>query len=385
MQEHFKVLHIITLSEWGGAQKYVYYLATRVPKEKYRITVTCGGDDELIDILRDKNVRVIPQRYLVREINPIKDFLAFIKLYKLMRREKVQIVHCNSSKAGILGRLAAKLAKIPVVIFTAHGLVINEPMHWLKRQIFTFCEKIAGRFSDAIITVSEYDKQTAIKYKITHPKKIIIIHNGLDIKEFFSAIKISAEEKKKELELEKEDRIVGIVANFYPVKGLKFFIQAARYVSSTLSRVKFVIVGDGKEREMLQALVRQLNLEEKVLFLGYREDVPEILQIFDVFVLSSLKEGFPFTILEAMITGLPIVATRVGGIPEVIQHTKSGLLVPPGDSQELAKNIISLLKDKSRAEKIALGAKKRILSNFVLDSMLKQTEELYQELLAKNL
>jgi len=378
-----KILFLITQSEFGGAQKYVYYLATRLPKDHYEVAVACGIGGLLIPKLREAGIKVIPIPNLVREINPVRDSLAFLDLFRFIRRKRPHIVHTNSTKAGFLGRLAAKCAGVPVIVFTAHGFVLNEPMGILSQFLFTVIERIGGMLSDAIIAVSEADRWTAIQHGVTSPDRIVTIHNGLDIESLGSPNSSAIAQKQMELGLPDSHRVIGAVANFYVTKGLPYFLQAAAHVREVFPEAKFALVGDGERRRELVALTNELNLDSSVLFLGQRNDVPELLPLFDVFVLSSVKEGLPFALLEAMAAARPIVATTVGGIPEVIINGETGLLVPPRDPEALAKAIITLLSDRDRAQRMGLAARERVLAHFTLERMMEETEQLYQQLLAR--
>jgi glycosyltransferase involved in cell wall biosynthesis len=373
-----RLLLIITKSEFGGAQKHVYYLATRLPRDRYEVSVACGTGGLLIPKLREAGIEVIPIPNLVREINPIRDFLALLDLFRLIRRKRPHIVHTNSTKAGFLGRLAAKLAGVPVIIFTAHGFVLNEPLGLLKRLLFYAVERIGGMLSDLIIAVSEADRQLAINFKIINPNRIITIHNGLDIS--YSTIE---QKSKAVLGLQDDHRIIGTVANFYPTKGLPFFIQAIPYVRDVFPETNFVIVGDGRQRSELERLTTELGLDSCLFFLGQRDDVSQILPLFDVFVLPSVKEGLPYALLEAMAAARPVVATAVGGVPEVIMDGQTGLLVPPKDPEALAQAIITFLRNPERARAMGEAGRKRVLEHFTVERMVAETERVYQELLAQ--
>jgi glycosyltransferase involved in cell wall biosynthesis len=379
----YKILFLITQSEFGGAQKYVYYLATRLPKERHDVTVACGIGGLLIPKLREAGIEVIPVPNLVREISPIRDPLAFLGLIRLIRCKRPHIVHTNSTKAGFLGRLAAKLAGVPVIVFTAHGFVLNEPMGILGRSLFTVIERIAGMLSDAIIAVSETDRLTAIQHGVVGPGRIVTICNGLDIESLGSPSPSAIAQKRAELGLPDSHQAIGVVANFYVTKGLPYFLAAAARVKAAFPEAKFALVGDGERRRELEALANELNLDSSILFLGQRNDVPELLPLFDVFVLPSVKEGLPFALLEAMAAARPIVASSVGGIPEAITNGETGLLVPPRDPEALARAIVTLLSDRNRAQQMGLAARERVLAHFTLERMLKETEQLYQQLLAR--
>ena len=377
-----KVLFFITQSEFGGAQKYVYYLATCLPKDRYEVSVACGTGGLLMPKLREAGIEVIPIPNLVREINPIRDSLAFLDLLRLIRHKRPHIVHTNSTKAGFLGRLAAKLIGVPVIIFTAHGFFLYEPF-WTRttRLFYILVERLGGIFSDVVIAVSEADKQKMIQYEVIQPNKLVVIHNGLKIntfaKDFTSVI------KKNNLGLSNNSKIIGTVANFYPIKGLQFFIKAAEQVKRTFPEGEFVIAGDGQQRPELERLTAELGLDSCVLFLGQRDDVPQILPLFDVFVLPSVKEGLPYALLEAMAAAKPVVATAVGGVPEVVVDGQTGLLVPPRDPEALAQAIITLLRNPGRARAMGEAGRKRVLEHFTVERMVAETERVYQALLVR--
>lgn len=379
-----KVLLTITQSEFGGAQKYVYHLATGLPKDRYDITVACGPGGLLIPKLQEAGVQVALIPHLVRDlISPWSDLLAFFEILRLIQERRFHIVHTVSTKAGLLGRLAAKLTGVPVILLTAQGFVLNEPMNILGKALFIIVERVGGVVSDAIIAVSEVDRLTGIKYGVISSAKIVTIHNGLDAQPFESPSPSTIANKREEVGLSSSRKVIGIVANFYVTKGLRYFIQAAARVREVFPEARFVIVGDGERRRELEVLTAQLSLNSSVLFLGQRNDVPELLPLFDVFVLSSVKEGFPFALLEAMAAARPIVATTVGGIPEVIKDGESGLLVPPRDPEALAQAIVTLLSDGDKAQRMGLAARERVLTHFTLERMLSETEQLYQQLLVK--
>jgi glycosyltransferase involved in cell wall biosynthesis len=376
-----RLLLVITQSEFGGAQKYVYYLATRLPQDRYEVTVACGAGGLLIHKLRGAGTAVMCLPHLVRDINPVRDFLVLLDLVRLVRRVRPHIVHANSTKAGFIGRLAAKLAGVPVVLFTAHGFFLYEPF-WgrAKRLLYAVLERAGGRLCDLVIAVSEADRQRMIEYEILPAEKLVVVHNGLDADA--CTMEGSAARTDRSL-LPFHGKIVGTVAHFYPIKGLQFVIRAAALVGQGYPETGFVIVGDGEQRLELEHLVKRLGLDSHVAFLGQRDDVSEILPLFDVFVLPSVKEGLPFALLEAMAAARPIVASAVGGIPEVITDGETGLLVPPRDPEALAKAISTMLTDRGKAQQMGLAARERVLASFTVTRMLEQTEQLYWQLLAR--
>lgn len=382
--EKTKLLYLITQSEFGGAQKYVYSLATSISRERYEIFVGCATGGELIRRLQQANIKVFPIPELEKErFTPMKDLSAFRSIWRLIRQVNPTIVHANSTKAGFWGRLAARLAGVPVIIFTAHGFILNEPMGLAEWLLFWAIEFIGVNAGDAIITVSEFDRRTAVQYLIL-PSSLLRIWNGIEIDSFQNTpALLSIKDPKSDLGISPDDRTVGTVANFYENKGLRYFLQAAARVRRVFPKTSFIIIGDGQARPALEDLSAQLDLKNSIHFLGRQKDVLQWMPFFDVFVLSSLKEGMPFSLLEAMSTARPVVGTAVGGIPEAVIDGKTGILVPPRNPEAIANAIVSLLKNPMRAREMGEAGRKRVLECFTLEKMVKETEAFYQALLLK--
>lgn len=366
-----KILYIVTQSHWGGAQRYVFDLAKNFSREN-DITVACGGNGLLIDKLKSVGVKVEVFSNLIRKINPVKDFFCFWQLYNFIKKNKFDLVHTNSSKAEILGNAAAKLAGVKKIIFTAHGFVFNEPLKKTKKLFFVFLEKFANLFSDKIITVSDFDRNSAVKEKIAKPEKLVTIHNGVEP----ATSEISCL-TRSEFNLSPDAEVVLTVANFYPVKGLKYLIRAAKLVCEKKPEVSFLIFGDGQLRPEIEQQIKNLNLEKKVILAGFQKNIFSIFPIADIFVMSSLKEGLPYAVLEAQAFGLPVVATNVGGLPEIIADRQTGFLVEPKNADKLAEKILLLLENEQLKQEFAQKAKQKINSHFNLSQMLKKTKSVY--------
>jgi lipopolysaccharide/colanic/teichoic acid biosynthesis glycosyltransferase/glycosyltransferase involved in cell wall biosynthesis len=290
---------------------------------------------------------------------------------------KPTIVHANSTKAGFLGRIAARLAGVPYVVFTAHGLVLGEEFKGLKRLGLLFAERIGGLLSDGIITVSEDDRQLALRHGLASESRVVRIHNGVESARSVSLMGGNALRSR----FGPGCLLIGTVANFYPTKGLEYLLTAAKYVSREMPAARFIIVGDGELRKPLEAIRNDLGLESKVVFLGYQTEVDGILAELDLFVLSSVKEGMPFALLEAMAHGLPIVATAVGGVAEALDAGRAGVLVPPRNSERLAEAVLELLRNRDRAKEFGKAAFERMMSEFRIDGMISATEGVYRGLL----
>ncbi|MDR2773081.1 MAG: glycosyltransferase family 4 protein, partial [Elusimicrobiota bacterium] len=300
-----KVCYIITKLELGGAQKLALYVAKNLDKSEFE-TFIISGKGGILDKEAAEDSMLIQLPDFVRQINPIKDIKTLFAIYAILKREKPDIVHTHSSKAGILGRLAAKLAGVKTIFHTIHGYGFNETQKLPIKYLFIFIEKFCSLFSDKLICVAKEDIKKGLHYKIAKENRFIVIRAGIDVgyyknyvpqKDFRDTLVNSADEK-----------IVTTIGPFKPQKNLKDFILAAGLVAKRQKNTRFIVVGDGQQRGELEALIKELGIERNVLLLGWRTDIAEILYASDVFVLTSLWEGLPCTIVEAMCCGKPTVA-----------------------------------------------------------------------------
>lgn len=378
-----KILYLVTQGSWGGAQKYTYDLASTL-RSNYDVVVASGKEDHLLgDKLSASGIRYLPLKHLVRKIHPVNDLLAFFEIRRLIKHERPYLVHLSSSKAGVLGSLAAKsLLNPPKVIFTMHGLVLNEPLPFWQKAIYYLAEKISSAAKDLIIAVSEADKQAALKYNLKNPWAIRVIPNGLDFGALKFLDKASAGQKIAALcgQPSAYSKYIGTIADFYPTKGLGFLVEAAANLSMAFPDLGFIILGRiGPDLAAVNEKIDRLNLRKKFIILN-TDEAAGLLKAFDIFALPSVKEGFPYTVLEAAAAELPIVASRVGGISEILTNNLSAILVPPADAKSLAAAITSLLNSPDKARQIAEQAKQAV-QKFDLATMTLRTKQIYEELL----
>ena len=380
-----KILYLITSSEYGGAQKYVFDLAVNLPPEYQAMVAAGSGDGELFSRLTDyPKVKTIKIFNLKRLPGPFAVWKCLKEIIKLLSQEKPDILHLNSTVAGCLGSWSAKIYKKRTksdlkVIYTVHGWVFLEP-GFLKSQIYFLAEKISSKWKDLFIVLSEKDRSIGLAKKIASPKKIIKIYNGIDV----SALKILPKEKAREILPDSfrqpNQAMIGVIANLYATKGLDFLIKAIALIKKngqTLN-TKYQIIGDGPERKNLERLIAKLNLSDCVFLAGRIPEASKYLTAFDIFVLPSIKEGMPFVILEAMAAEVPIIATKVGAIPEMIENNVSGILVEPKNPTVLAKAIEEFLSNPAKQKNLAENARHN-LEKFSLKSMLSQTYLLYSQ------
>ena len=375
-----KILYIITQSELGGAQRYLFDLVDNL-HEEFEISIALGEqgkDGELAKKLEAHNVKVLSIPHLKRAISPFKDLLAIVDTIKLLKKIKPDIVHLNSSKVSIIGSLASIFVKKLKArfVYTVHGWVFNEPLSGFKKSFYTFAEKFTARFKDRIICISSFDYEIAKKQLKIPEKKLTLIHHGIDPIKFLT--KGEAREKFKSLMPDTQSKIViGVIANLYRTKGLEYLIEAARLATDLGFNIVTIVIGEGSERKNLESVIGQNNLRSKFFLAGKMENAAELLPVFDIYVSSSIKEGLPYNILEAMQAGLPIIATNVGGIPEMITDGKNGLLVNPEKPKELAQRIKLLIEDNQLRESLKQQAQADANSEFTIDKMIKKTKEAY--------
>ena len=380
-----RVLLAITKSELGGAQRYVEQLVRLLPRHDFEPVLACGGDGWLVARAREAGARAIQVRSLslARTFRGLSELLALRELCGIVREGAFSVVHGNSTRAGWLVRLAAHRARIPAVVFTAHGFFFEERMTWWRQQTYAAAERLAARWSDAIITVSESDRQAALGARICGPEKLVTIRNGLDQDHLLRLRRDRDKAGRPDtLPGERSGPLVGTLANLYPTKGLEHLLVAIAEVRKAEPSVRLLVVGEGPERDRLESLARTHDLDRSVAFVGAMADPWRILLEVDVFVLPSTKEGLPFALIEAVAAGMPIVATRVGGIPEIVADGRSGLLVPPGDPVALSQAICRLLQDRPLAAAMGEEAQRTFhQSGFTAEAMVASTADLYRRVL----
>lgn len=338
-----KVLFIITKSVWGGAQKYVFDLAVNLPKDRFKPTIAGGGKGAMAEKIISAGLPYLEIKSFQRDINFWKEVVSFFEILKILFKTKPDIVHVSSSKAGGIAGVACfvysalRLANSIFAVFTVHGWAFLEIRPKWQIWLIKLASKITCLFYDKIICVSQNDYDSAIKNKIAPAKKLILIHNGISPANY------------NFLERTEKEFVIGTIGEATKNKGHKYLIEAGK---------KFPNI--------------KLNIISNV------PNASKYLKNFDIFVLPSIKEGLPYAILEAGLSGLPVIASNVGGIPEIIENGKDGLLIPPADPEELVNAIKKLLEDKTLRETLAKNLHEKITQKFSLEKMLQKTIEVYE-------
>jgi glycosyltransferase involved in cell wall biosynthesis len=366
-----KILYVITKSNWGGAQRYVFDLAAGLP-DTFEAVVALGGEGPLKIKLEKSGIRTVSLPFLARDVKLFSDFLVLKNLVSLFKKERPDIIHLNSSKIGGLGALAGRIAKVPNIIFTAHGWAFREERPPMQKMAIKFLSWLTILWSHSVITVSERDLREGLAFPFVH-KKIILIHNGISETEFLP----KSEARKM---LHKKDMPtalwVGTIGELHKNKGHKYALEALS-VLAPKHAVKFFIIGEGEERAALEKTIADLNLQENVFLAGKRDDAAALLGAFDIFIFPSIKEGLPYAILEAGYAGLPVISSAVGGIPEIITDMQSSILVRPKNPDEIVKAFEFLLAHPKEAATFGKKLRSNVKKNFSLKKMLRETIAVY--------
>lgn len=379
MSRKFKVLHIVTTLELGGAQKNTLFTIKHLDADKYDTYLACGQEG----ILHGKEFEIPEKKVfyiksLCRKIRPIKDFRALLELYRVIRKHHFDIVHTHSSKAGIIGRIAARLARTPVIIHTVHGWGFHDYQHKWVRRFYILMEKFCIRFTTQLITVSDETMRIGFKEGIGRIDQYTKIHSAID-SECFREISLSPQCKRKELGLRADDFVALNIACFKPQKNHVDLINIAKKVIAVVPHIKFVLVGDGELREDIRKRIIANDLTENFLLLGWRHDVPELLKMCDLLVMTSLFEGLPQVCLQALAVGKPMLMYGAGGIKEVIQNGVNGYVIDRGDVVGFSERLIDLARDHQRLERMAAASKSLWKPEYGIHDMVVRIDKLYKK------
>ena len=341
-----RLLLLITLAETGGAQTYVSLLLPAVV-ERFDVTVAAHGDGPLREAARAAGVRFVPLKHVRRPIDPLRDVLGLVELVRLFRHERPEILHANCSKAGVLGRVAASLAGVPIRIFTAHGWAFAA-YRGLAGRMYLLADRLVRPLTTLVICVARRERELGVGARVCVPHRSVVVHNAVDVRAFA--------EPKSPGGL---PRIISVGRFAYP-KDYATFVEALARIDADY-RASFV--GDGPDHAAVAADIRR-RAAGRVKLLGARRDVRELLAAADLFVLSSRSEGLPISVLEAMAAGLPVVATSVGGVSELVVDGETGFLVPPADPRALAEAVGRLLRDPELRHRFGAAGRHRAERRF---------------------
>ena len=376
--EKIKILYMITKGNFGGAQRYVYELASSLPKE-FVPTIACGEGDKLKEKCEEKKIQITTLDSLKRDIS-IFDIKAFIETYNAIKN--MDIIHLNSSKIGLFGTIAGRIHNLlhPKerinIIFTSHGWAFNDArFSYLMRLVFKILQWITVILSHKTITVSDAVKKEMLSMPWTE-KKLSTIYNGIPDFE-----KINKEDARKILKVKTNSNIwLGTTSELTPNKGIDSAIKAFSRISSEYPDVVFVILGEGEQKKELKKIIMELDLKDRVFLCGFVPQASMYVQAFDIFTLTSRTDALPYSLLEAGIAEIPVIASRIGGIPEIIENTVSGILVRPNNIREIESAIRFMLDNPEERMNLKKTLKKTIESKFSFEDMVKNTIKNYTQI-----
>jgi glycosyltransferase involved in cell wall biosynthesis len=373
-----RVLQVIGGSKFGGAVWVVLSYAEALQEHGCRVTVLTTVEP-VADVFRGAGCEILPVPEIRREINPPRDLAALTQLTRICRRRRFDVVHTHTSKGGFVGRAAARLARTPVVLHTAHGFAFHEGSSRAATAVYTRLERLAGRWSDRVITVSAFHRLWAIEQRLAPPERIVAVRNGISPSRL--VVDQERDAVRRELGVGAGDLLLVSVGRLAAQKGLGTLLRALPALRERGLSLRVALVGDGPLRGELEGYVAEAGLGDMVTFLGFRTDVGDLVNASDAIVAPSLWEGLSISVLEAMAFGKPIVATDIGSNRELLEDGVSGLLVPPEQPSRLAEAIAALADDRILAGRLGAAAKERFERDFTERAMKEALWEVYRPLL----
>lgn len=384
--ERIRVLRVIARLNVGGPAIHVSLLNAGLDPDRFECRLVSGSENpregSMLDYARARGVEpiVVPQMMGQAALGP-RDLAALRALLRIVRGFRPHIVHTHTAKAGFLGRLAARLAGVPVVVHTYHGHVLSGYYGPAMNVALRRMEQALGWMSDCLVAVSDRVRDDLVRYGVARRDRIRVIPLGLDLDPFLAA-EMHRGEFRREIGLDASHHLIGIVGRIFPIKNHRLFLDAAARVAVGDAAARFVIVGDGQLRAEMEAHARALGLAPRVFFTGWRQDLARIYADLDLLVVSSNNEGTPVSAIEAMAAARPVVATRVGGLVDLIDDGATGRLVPPGDVAALASAIAGLAADPDARARMGDAARRLALERYRAARLIGDVQRLYEELLA---
>jgi glycosyltransferase involved in cell wall biosynthesis len=376
MAERVKVAHLITRLDLGGAQQNTLYCCAHHDRKKFDVVLMTGVGGYLgTEAKKIKNCKTYFIPELKHAIHPWWDLVALFKLASLLEKENIQMVHTHSSKAGFLGRWAARLAKVPVIIHTVHGWSFFQEQFFLTRFLYQTLERWTAPITDKMIVVSRDNQKEGLSHRIGRKEQYSVIHSGI-LPEKYLLPTVKAKQARQKLNPQNRPCVL-VLSNFKKQKSPLDVVETAKKLAVKIPSVLFIWAGDGPLLPQVRSLIAKENLSKNFKLLGWREDVAELLAASDVMFLASIHEGLPRVVLQTMAAGKPVVATAVNGTPEAVKNGVTGYLVKPHDTDEMAEVLAKILSRKSLGEKMGKAGQKSLKGTFLMDQMLLEIEKLY--------
>jgi glycosyltransferase involved in cell wall biosynthesis len=389
LPEKVKILRVIARLNMGGPALHVAYLTAGLRERGYDTTLVAGtlarGEDSMAFVAEGLDVPVVGIPELGREISPVRDLLATVRLAALIRRERPQILHTHTAKAGTVGRVAALLAgraRPPIVVHTFHGHVLYGYFGPLRSRFFRLLERWLARHTTALVAVSPQVRDDLVSLGVAPADKFVVVRLGIELDERVGGNSDSRDEMRRYLGISSTRFAVGWVGRMTAVKRTDDVLDAFKRLQERGVAATLCLVGDGPDRPGLERRAHELGIMRDTLFLGYQEEVGPLYAAFDALVLPSGNEGTPVSVIEALAAGTPVVATRVGGVPDVVRDGEDGFLVEPGASDELAARLAELARDPALRERFGAAGRARVLPRYAVDRLVDDIDRLYRALLA---
>jgi glycosyltransferase involved in cell wall biosynthesis len=381
-----KVLRVITRLNIGGPAIHAILLTSALDDGiEFSSTLVAGAaaahEGDMLELARARSVEPVSLSPLGREINPLDDLIALARMVQLVRQLQPDVVHTHMAKAGTVGRLAARICGVPLIVHTYHGHVFHSYFSPGKTRIFLTIERVLGLATHRIIVVGDGQRDEIASYGVAPLSKLESIPLGLELSPFLRA-DVARGALRCELGLGPEVPLVGIVARLVPIKAHEVFLEAATRIRASLPAVQFLVIGDGERRQELERLAQKLHLTASVRFLGWRRDMLCVYADLDVVGLTSLNEGSPVALIEALAAGRPVVSSSVGGVPEVVIHGQTGLTVPAADPAVFAAAVLTLLEDRPLAEKLGAAGRQHVYPRYDSSRLVDDVRKLYLRELA---
>ena len=388
MSERVKVLRVIARLNMGGPALHVAYLTEGLAERGYDTTLVAGslarGEDSMAFVAEAHGVEVVKIDELHREISPLRDLVAVFRLARLIRAERPQILHTHTAKAGAIGRLAALVAGPdgpPIVVHTFHGHVLHGYFDPFRTRVFRLLERFLARSSTALIAVSPQVRDDLVSLGVAPAEKFTVVRLGIELDERVAIDDAMRADARRVMGIPSGRFAVGWVGRMTGVKRTDDVVRAFAALRARGVDACLCIVGDGPDREQVERRAHELGVVRDCLFLGYQEDVARFFAVFDAFVLSSVNEGTPVVAIEALAAGRPVVATRVGGVPDVVSDGVDGFLVEPGDTEALAERLERLALDPELRREMGEAGRARMLPRYAVSRLIDDTDRLYRSLL----
>ena len=377
-----RILHVHTLPVVSGSGINTFLSMQGAQDCGAKVALACAAGGRLESLVLGAGMEFFPIRNFVSELSILRDLHALWQLNRLLAREKFDIVHTHNSKAGFLGRLAAWVNRVPIVIHTVHGFAFHEAENWLFRRVYIALERAAARWCDQMIAISQPMMDWAKQERIGKPEKFVKIYSGIPVEQFRS--QPFSLELRQRLGATPEEIVIGVVSKLWEGKGHEVLLKAFSHLVASGHPVKLLIVGEGYLEDRLRETVRQLGLEASVVFTGFWSNVPEITAILDIACLPSFYEGMGRVVLEAMAAEKPVVASGVGGLTELVQDRVTGYLVPPGDVKALAQRLEELVLHPNLCRRMGQEAARRVREEHSSAKMVEMIHQVYRKHLSRS-